>query len=219
MNFDFTEVKKDIKALKARSGDLTELKPLGIGGDEADVYEYASVAVKSFKSHKPSVMKEIKNNIKLSRVGIKRGINFAPYIDFEKKGQEVFAYMPKVDGVRLTDDNALEKLVAIGPEGLKKFFDDYIAVNEIGFLTDVNVNNYLVSDKGINMVDLGINNGRPIDKKFNCRDAKAILDYWQNKIALNPVFGPEGDKKKMLVKELARNTESVLSSLPEYVGN
>jgi|GEM_PF-4454400 len=135
-------------------------------GENADVYFLDNAAVKcerTNKTQRPTVEKYIER----SQLGVKRGINIVPILDYAEKQEKyrtefkfdncsltTFSFMPKVDGLVIGEDGSLDKLLALGVNGFKKFFEDYIDLHAIGFFTDTNPKNFIIGDKCISFIDL-----------------------------------------------------------------
>jgi hypothetical protein len=214
MDFDLGIVRCDAIRMKEhiKCHGFESLDYLG-GGRNGDVYGYGSAAAKRqlFVIGAP-LEKIFEKYIMESEKGIKRGIHFAPYLDYSIHGHNNYAvagvsYMPKINGVTLKSDGALERLVNIGSGGIKTFFNDYWAIRECGFDTDDHylADNYIVSDNHINMIDLEFRVS-PIlicdRERINRRAVHVILD------------GEDYDKKSKLYKELVGNTLDALSKVP-----
>jgi hypothetical protein len=66
--------------------------------------------------------------------------------------------MPKLSGIAMDDENALAKIVSLGENGVRKYFEDYMALRRIGFGHESHIDrNFIISDKAINFIDLNLN--------------------------------------------------------------
>jgi hypothetical protein len=252
MDFKLSKVIQEIPAVKriisdAPMPDWLPTKPLG-GGFEGEVSGHGSVAIKQMRM-RPGISTEqrvgdIIDGILVGEIGMQHGIHFAPFLDYVIKKMKdethVYALMPFIDGTTLKHENGLDALLGIGTDGLKTFFRDYPLLHEIGFIAENGPmgDNYVITDKHINMIDLATNKKRtphPLDKSTRSeiqshqlnQAVLAILQHWHRKLqksmleqsdALpNGTLPPTAARKKFF--EIAGGAESILSSMLKKSGN
>jgi len=253
MNFNISHVERDIVPLKKMvladndpHGYKQSTTFLGLGYQGGVVSGYGSAAVKHTEEHivtdalggtnyydraaKLVGHRMLEEYKRLSTLAMNRGIHCAPYLDTttreDDKKRHHYAFMPKLDGITSKSEGAIEKMLAIGTDGLKTFFKDYLAVHELGFVTDIatKADNLIVTDKNINMIDMIVaykGQQKLAPETQQCAyyfAVDTILGHWQREL-LKPKGKTKSEfeknkneihqKRKMLV-ELAGNVESVL---------
>ena len=243
MNFNLEQVIRDIAPLKKMvladndpHGYKERTALLGKGYQGGVVSGFGSAAVKhtetqvSGRISETHVHKELEEYAKLSKLAIEKGIHCAPYLDIavreDDQKRHSYAFMPKLDGITSKSEGALEKMLAIGTDGLKTFFEDYLTVHELGFVTDTatKADNLIVTDKNINMIDMLViykAQQKLVPETQQCAyffAVDTILGHWHRELLTpkgntNLEFAKSSDElshKRKMLTELARNVESAL---------
>jgi len=178
------------------------------------------------KDMSPKFAEMYEKAIALGDKGIQEGLHFAPYLDYAIKEVDNhrlrYAFMPRINGETLKSKNGLFRLVSVGAEGLKTFFEDHTTLHRIGLAfddSDTTADNCIITDNNLNMVDIGIASVIPIIddtemQRLNLYGAATVLNHWHDFLVQTNINTTELAKlRREAFKELAGNTETALSKV------
>ena len=201
MDYDIEKAKRDIgRARKIiKKGEIGTLEKLG-SGYHGKVFCFNSLALKrEYIPHKNCARDTNRMRVKLSKEGIKRELDFAPYLGYSTtpfeptshrhsdKGvigfepssyglnRDNVAIMPRINGVAAKDKECFARIANMGAEGIERYFNTYLELKNMGFYIDYWHENTIVGEH-INVVDLAIADKEDNDpNNISLREASRLL--------------------------------------------
>jgi len=233
MDFNLEQVRADVVRAKEylqENKSLDGLKFLG-GGVNGEVSSFDSACIKEYyRLIYPE--SRIDGMLELSKQGIKQDVKFAPYLDFLKRFDEHYSFMPKLEGPQLWDgklSDGLGHMLEVGTDGIEKYISDYIALAKIGFFIDQRSENFIITTnqdnnrKHISFIDLQVfeypkqKNNKPqkdadiMEASISQATHMALIRPTRLLSCIKKGLGPSWDKtNKSKVKELLHMTDTAL---------
>jgi hypothetical protein len=225
MDFDLKLAQSEIKECEKAilGGEFSQMPYLG-AGSESKVARYKTLAVKQYNNW---VDKKISCGlIEKSEKAIEKGYDCAPYLasvdikisEFLDIKETKYLIAPYIDGKKMSDGDALDKVIELGQHGIDRYYDTFLGMYGIGLGIDLHPSNFIVTKNAISVIDF-----LEKDTLSKFIDNKYVQATMPLLLLKNFTITNDGEKKKQFIshiKNVVSNDiiEHATEKVSEYFG-